>query len=226
MQDPKTGVLLSKDGSVHITDEVYNTLISTLGAALSVAGVYFLVSLAWKTGPVEKIIAFSIYGLCLVTLFVSSALHHGIDGTPETNHRLRQLDYFAIFLMIAGTATPLFLILLKNSFGYFVLSLVWGVAAGGIFFKAVRPHAPRWFMTSLYLGMGWSGILIVKPVYQTLHWNGLVPFFLGGFFYTIGGLIYVIEKPNPFPGKFGFHEIWHCCVLAGAASHFYLIYSL
>lgn len=206
-----------------MTDEVYNTLISSLGAVLSAAGVCFLISLAWKTGQTEKIVAFSIYGFCLVTMFLSSALHHGIDGSPKTNHLLRQLDYFAIFFAIAGTATPLCLILLKNTFGWVMIGLVWALAVIGILFKAIRPNAPRWFMVSFYIGMGWLGLLIVKPIYLALHWEGIFSFILGGLFFTVGGLIYVLEKPNPFPGKFGFHEIWHCFFLAGSASHFYVI---
>ncbi|MBI4374561.1 MAG: hemolysin III family protein [Deltaproteobacteria bacterium] len=223
MHDPETRVLLSKDGSVHVTDEVCNSSISSLGAVLSLVGIWFLISLAWKAGQTWKIPAFSIYGFGLFTMFVSSALHHGINGSPETNHLLRQLDYFTIFVMIAGTATPFCLILLKNSLGWFILGLVWTLAIAGIVFKALRPDAPRWLMTSLYIGMGWLGLLMIKPIYEALPWQGLFAFSLGGLFFTAGGVIYVLEKPNPFPGKFGFHEIWHCLVLGGAASHFYAI---
>jgi hemolysin III len=126
--------------------------------------------------------------------------------------------------MIAGTFTPFCLILMKNPLGWTVLGLIWTLAVLGIALKAIFPHVPRWLMTSLFIGMGWMGILIVKPVYQAIHWQGFLFLLLGGIFYTVGGLIYGLEKPNPIPGKFGFHEIWHCFVLAGAASHFYLMY--
>ena len=224
MTKPKTRPLLSKDGSIHVTDEVYNTLISSLGVLLSVIGVIFLVCRAHLAGQLWHVVSFSIYGVGLISVFLASALHHGVNGSPRTNHLLRQLDYFAIFLMIAGTFTPFCLIFLRDSLGWPVMVFVWSLAILGITLKALFPHIPKWVTLSFYIGMGWLGLLIVKPVYSAIHWQGGVAFFLGGFFFTVGGLIYGLEKPNPFPGKFGFHEIWHCFVLAGAASHFYIMY--
>jgi hemolysin III len=218
------GGSLSKDGSVHVTDEIYNTLISGCGALLSAIGVALLISKAVSTQGPWAVLSFSIYGFGIIAMFVLSALHHGIDGSAKTNHWLRQLDYFAIFVMIAGTFTPFCLILLRNPLGWTVLGLIWMLAAVGIVLKAVYPHAPRWLLIVLYTGMGWLGLLIAKPVYQAIHLSGLLILLLGGLFYSVGGLIYGLEKPNPFPGKFGFHEIWHCFVLVGAASHFYIMY--
>lgn len=224
MSNQGTKVLLSKDGSVHVTDEVYNTLISGLGALLAMAGIFLLVSEALISRSGADVFGFSIYGFGLISTFVSSALHHGVNGSPRVNHLLRQLDHFAIFLMIAGTFTPFCLILLQNSLGRTMLGLIWTLALLGIGVKAAVPSAPRWFTTSLYVGMGWLGVMLVKPVYQAIHWQGVSLLLLGGIFFTAGAAIYVLEKPNPFPGKFGFHEIWHGFVLAGAASHFFVIY--
>ena len=215
---------LSKDGSVHITDEIYNTLISSLGAILSLVGGTFLVYRAQGAGHFWHVLGFSVYGMGLVNTFASSALHHGVNGSPKTNHLLRQLDYFAIFIMIAGTVTPFCLILLRNPLGWMVLGLIWTLAIMGIILKGLYPEIPKWVTLSLYIGMGWLGLLIAKPVYQSIQGHGLFALLLGGIFFTVGGLIYGLEKPNPFPGKFGFHEIWHCFVLAGAASHFYIMY--
>lgn len=217
--------LLSKDGSVHVTDEFYNTLISGIGAVLAAIGASFLIRRAWTEGQTAAVVAFSIYGFTLVNMFVCSALHHGVDGSPRTNHRLRQFDYYAIFLMIAGTFTPYCLLLLRNRLGWIVLGVIWTLAVAGILFKAFYPHAPKWLVTSIFIGMGWLGLVIAKPVYMTIHGQGFAPLFLGGVFFTVGGLIYGMEKPNPFPGSFGFHEIWHVFVLAGAASHFFAIYA-
>ncbi len=168
-------------------------------------------------------ISFSVYAIGLVTMFTTSALHHGVDGTPETNHFLRQLDYYAIFIMIAGTFTPFCALLLNNSFGWTILGLVWAIAVIGIILKMSFPHAPRWLMLVLYIGMGWMGVLIAEPIMQAPH-HAFFALLLGGAFFTVGGLIFGLEKPNPFPGRFGFHEIWHCFVVAGAASHFYIMY--
>ncbi len=97
--------VLSKDGSTHITDEFYNMLISAVGAVLSAMGVAFLIDRAWASGRPASVFGFSVYGFGLVNMFLWSALHHGVDGSPRTNHLLRELDYFAISVMIAGTFT-------------------------------------------------------------------------------------------------------------------------
>ncbi len=215
--------LLSKDGSVHVTDEFYNTLISGVGAVLSAIGVAFLIYRVSTSGRPGSVFAFSVYGFGLINMFLWSALHHGVDGSPRTNHLLRQLDYFAISVMIAGTFTPFCLILLRNPLGWTVLGVIWTLAAASILIKVVYPNAPRWLLTSLYIAMGWLGLAIAKPVYLAIQWRGFSALLLGGVFFTVGGLIYGLEKPNPLPGRFGFHEIWHCFVLAGAASHFYIL---
>lgn len=223
MKPSKTRLLLSKDGSKLVTDEFYNTLISGLGALLAVVGTIFLIYRAHSAGKFWDVVSFSAYGFGLISVFMASTLHHGINGSPQTNHFLRQLDYYAIFLMIAGTVTPFCLILLRTPLGWSVMALVWSIAIIGIILKAVYPHIPKWVTLPLYIGMGWLGILIVQPVYAWIHWQGAVAFILGGMLFTVGGVIYGLEKPNPFPGRFGFHEIWHCFVLAGAASHFYIM---
>ena len=218
--------LLSKDGSVHVTDEFYNTVIAAFGAVASLIGVILLISNAWLAGQRWQVLGFSIYGFGLVNVFVARALHHGVNGSPRVNHLLRQYDYFAISLMIAGTFTPFCLILLRNTLGWSVLILVWFLALLGIALKAIYPNMPRWLNIALFVGMGWLAVLIAKPVYLVIHWQGAAAMFVGGLFFTVGALIYGLEKPNPFPGKFGFHEIWHCFVLAGAASHFYIMHLL
>ncbi len=215
---------LSKDGSIHVTDEFYNTLISGLGALFATLSVILLISQArYLHGP-RHIIGFFIYGMTLITMFTTSALHHGVNGSDRTNHLLRQFDYFAIFVMIAGTFTPFCLILLQNSFGWSFLGIIWTLAVLGIGLKALFPHIPKWITLSIYIAMGWMGALLSKPVYLAISWKGLAWIFLGGVFFTVGGLIYGLEKPNPVPGRFGFHEIWHLFVFAGAASHFAVMY--
>ncbi len=215
---------LSKDGSVHVTDEVYNTWISGVGAMLTLLGITHLLWRSYAIGSALHLISFVVYGLGVLSVFVTSALHHGVNGTPRTNYVLRQLDYCAIFLMIAGTFTPFCLLLVKNSLGQRTLILVWALAALGIGSKAFYPQLPKWATLVMTIGMGWLGLMLVKPVYTAVHLQGLVGLIAGGLFFTIGGLIFGLEKPNPFPGKFGFHEIWHCCVVAGAASHFSVMY--
>jgi hemolysin III len=216
---------LSKDGSVHVTDEVYNTLISGLGAVLTLFGVAHLLWRSYAIGSLLHALSFLVYGVGVLSVFVSSALHHGVDGSPRTNWILRQLDYFAIFLMIAGTFTPFCLLFVRSPLGVHVLELVWALAAVSIASKAIYPALPKWVTLAMALGMGWSGLLLVDALYASTHLSGVVALALGGLFFTGGGLIFALEKPNPFPGRFGFHEIWHSCVLAGAACHFSIMYA-
>lgn len=222
MQSPRR---LSKDGSIHVTDEVFNTFSSATAAVFSIIGVVYLLYQASLADKPWHLFGFAVYGFGLITLFVLSALHHGINASPRTEHLLRQLDYFAIFLMIAGTMTPFGTILLRGTLrGEIILVALWGLAVIGIILKGFFPHIPKWFTLALYVGMGWIGVGIFPPVYRLLGLKALLWVLIGGLFYTVGSIIYYLEKPNPIPGKFGFHEIWHLCVIAGAATHFALIY--
>lgn len=215
---------LSKDGSIHVTDEVYNTRIAALGAVLTFFGVGHLLWRSYAIGSQPHLLSFLVYGIGVLSVFVTSALHHGVDGSPRTNHLLRQLDYCAIFLMIAGTFTPFCVLVVKGTLGSRTLTLIWALAVLGIASKALYPQLPRWATVVITIGMGWLGLLIAEPVYRAIHLPGLVGMVVGGLVFTGGGLIFGLEKPNPVPGRFGFHEIWHCCVVVGAACHFAVMY--
>ena len=215
---------LSKDGSVHITDEVYNPAISATGTLLAAVGSAFLIVRSLQANKPWHLLAFSIYSFGLVNLFLLSALHHGINSTERVENTLRRLDYFAIFLMIAGSISPFCLILLKNAYGLGILGLMWLVAFGGIALQLKFPNLPRWLTTAQYVGMGWLGMLVVMKIWHLLAWPAIFLLVFGGLLYMVGAVIYVIEKPNPFPGKFGFHEIWHLFVLAAAACHYGIMY--
>lgn len=218
----------SKDGSIHVTDEFYNTLISATAALFSLVGVIYLIYQSSSADKFWHVVSFSAYGFGILSVFISSALHHGVNSTEKVEHFLRQLDYFAISIMIAGTFTPFCLILLRESIGWKVFYTIWALAILGIVIYAFFPKVPKWITTGLFLLMGWLGVMIAQPVYIILHWEGVSWLVYGGIVYTVGALIYFFEKPNPFPGRFGFHEIWHLFVVGGAACHFYpmLVYLL
>lgn len=211
---------LSKDGSIHVTDEVINTITHTAGAIFSLLGLVLLVVLSSIQGKVWHIVGFSIYGFSLFTLFLASAFHHGINSTEKINEFFRLFDYLSIFTLIAGTYTPLCIIFSRDGWGWSVFGVVWALAGAGIAIKAVFPSIPKWFTNTLYVCMGWVGAFLVFHVYNQITLNGLILIIAGGVLYSIGAVIFYIEKPNPVPGKFGFHEIWHLFVLAGALTHF------
>ncbi len=211
---------LSKDGSFHVTDEIFNTISHTAGAIFSLLGMVLLIVLSAVSGKVWHIVGFSIYGTSLFMLFLASSFHHGVNGSERLNSFFRLFDYLSIFALIAGTYTPLCLILSRDAWGWSVFGVVWILAAAGIALKAVFPGLPKWFTNTLYVCMGWVGAVLVFHVLPVIGPAGLVLILVGGIFYSAGAVIFYIEKPNPVPGKFGFHEIWHLFVLAGAVTHF------
>ncbi|MBI9105377.1 MAG: hemolysin III family protein [Spirochaetales bacterium] len=214
----------SKDGSRHVTDEVINTVTHTAGAAFSLLGMVFLIVQSAIYGSVWHVVGFSIYGASLFLLFLASAFHHGIDGSDRLNAFFRLFDYLSIFILIAGTYTPLCLVLSRDSWGWSTFGVVWLLAGAGVTIKAVFPSIPKWFTNTLYICMGWIGAALIIHLIPKVGLWGVSMILLGGILYSVGAVIFYIEKPNPIPGKFGFHEIWHLFVLGGAAIHYLFMF--
>ncbi len=213
----------SRDGSIHVTDERFNAASHLAAACFAVVGTGLLVAQASVQGNAWKIVGLSIYGLSLIVLFSASALHHGIDRGPRVNEILRTIDYDSVFLLISGTATPLVLVLFRNVYGWTVLGGVWVIAVLGIVLRSVWTKVPKWVTNTLYITLGWTAALLAG-VAASVPWPALVLMAVGGLIYTVGFTVYVIERPNPFPGVFGFHEIWHVLVVLAALLHYILIY--
>ena len=220
---PKKSRVVSKDGSPHVTDEIYNALISGCGTLLAFVGSLYLVYQAYQSHKIWHAVAFAIYGLCAVNLFLSSALHHAVEGPDHVEEGLLKWDYMAIYTMIAGAMTPFCLTLLKNTTGPLMLIVMWGLAFTGILLKAFWKDYPKKMEMGLYLLMGWLGGFVVFPASQTAGYNLLICLLSAGAVYTVGAVIYYSQKPNLIPGRFGFHEIWHLFVLAGSVIHFYAL---
>jgi len=214
----------SKDGSKHVTDEIINTVTHTAGAAFSLLGMVFLIVQSSISGNIWQIVGFSVYGASLFLLFLASAFHHGIDGSEKLNAFFRLFDYLSIFILIAGTYTPLCIVLSRDSWGWSTFGVVWLLAAAGITIKAVFPSIPKWFTNTLYICMGWIGVVLIFHVFPIIGISGMLLLLIGGLFYSVGAVIFYIEKPNPVPGKFGFHEIWHLFVLCGAIAHYLFMF--
>lgn len=204
--------------------EPVNSLSHFLGVLLSLAGGAVLISAsvpdAWKT------ISFTIYALSAMLLFSASTLLHAIRAGPRAEHALRRLDHAAIYLYIAGCYTPLTLVVLRPEQplqAWLLLVGIWTLALTGTAFKVFRFGAPRWLSTTLYVLLGWAAVVALGPLHATLGAGGLFWLFAGGLFYTVGAVIYARKKPDPRPGIFGFHELWHLFVLAGSACHYLLM---
>ena len=188
------------------------------GAIASAGGLVALLVLGWQ--GVEKVVSLFIYGLSLVGLFSASATYHLARVRPKVQEILRKLDHAAIYLLIAGTYTPFCLNAFSGFWRWGLLAIVWSLAAVGILVKVFTINAPRWLSAGLYLLMGWlcaaaiGEMLAVLPAY-VLGW-----LLAGGVIYTLGALVYITRVMDFWPGRFGFHEVWHIFVLLGAAAHF------
>mmetsp|Transcript_5369 Transcript_5369/g.12201 ORF Transcript_5369/g.12201 Transcript_5369/m.12201 type:complete len:282 (-) Transcript_5369:265-1110(-) len=217
--------LLSRDGSSHVTDEVFNSVSHLSAAMISLLGMVLLI--VQSEGNAWKIVSFSLYGASLIFLFVCSTLHHAINSSTEVEAKLRMLDYLAIYPLIAGTFTPFCLVFLHNSvIGWSFFGVAWFLALMGMYLTARfgPERIPKWMSMTMYITIGWFGGILAFWLLPEIGVGGLEVFFLGGVAYTVGGVVYTTERPNPIPGKFGFHEIWHVAVVLGAAIHYCVMY--
>jgi hemolysin III len=156
-------------------------------------------------------------------MFSSSAAYHLVKSKPQVIQALRKLDHSAIYLLIAGTYTPVCLHFFSGAWRWGMLGTVWGMALVGIVVKLFVINAPRWLTAGVYLLMGWLAVLAIQPMLAGIPPAALVWLLLGGLFFTIGAVIYITRRFNFVPGVFGFHEVWHIFVIMGCLSHFILI---
>jgi hemolysin III len=193
------------------------------GALLSVVALVLLVCLAVRIGTAWHVVAFAIFGASLILLYTASSLYHLLPLSERGNRVLRRLDHIMIFLLIAGTYTPVCLIPLRGGWGWSLLVSVWTLALAGVVLKLFWLQAPRWLSTGIYLFMGWLIVVAFWPLIQTVPPGGVIWMAVGGLFYTVGAVIYGLKRPNLIPGVFGFHEIFHLFVIAGSFSHFWMM---
>jgi len=187
-----------------------------LGLLLATAGTALLLRMA--SGP-WQLAAFAVYGATLILLYGASTLYHLLPLTERPLRALRTLDHIAIYFLIAGTYTPIALITLHSPLGWALLATVWLIAVAGIPFKLFFLDAPVWVSTATYLAMGYLALLAVVPIGRAVGASGLAWLIAGGLAYTVGAVIFALERPNPRPW-FGHHEIWHLLVLLGSGCHF------
>ena len=204
--------------------EPMNGFTHFIGVVLSIIGMILLLNLSLHPYKLVHFISLFVFSLGLILLYSTSTLYHWLKLTEEKTKKLRKADHIMIYINIAATYTPICVLALQGSIGLTLLILVWSVALAGITLKIFWMTAPRWLSTSIYLIMGWLAIIVIVPLFQTLPSAALLWMFAGGLFFTIGAIIYARKKPDPYPGIFGFHEIFHLFVLLGSFSHFMMIY--
>ena len=193
---------------------------------LAIAGATPLIIKTARTKDTLHMVALSVFMLTMILLYAASTIYHSVDSTEKVNRRLRKMDHMMIFVMIAGSYTPVCLIALHNTTGYILSALVWAIAILGILLKGFWINCPKWLSYVLYIGMGWLCVLAFVPIFHSLPRAGFGWLLTGGIIYTIGGIIYALKVPlfDARHKNFGSHEIFHVFIMLGSACHFIVMY--
>jgi hemolysin III len=170
-------------------------------------------------GGSERLAA-GIYAAGLAGLLGTSALYHRISWSSDRARMwMRRLDHSMIFVMVAATATPVALLVLDDPLRTILLATVWGGAGAGVMLSLLWPGAPKWVNAATYIGLGWSGVMAMPRLAED-HVLALVLIGVGGLMYSVGAIVYALGRPDPWPGTFGYHEVFHALVTFAAALHF------
>ena len=194
------------------------------GAVLSAIGLYFLIRYAIANGTVWHTVSFSIFGASLILLYTASSAYHLLIVPEKSSIILRKIDHMMIYVLIAGTYTPVCLIPLRGSWGWSLLISIWGIAVTGIILKLLWFNAPRWLSTLFYVIMGWLIVIAFVPLVRAMPTGAILWLVAGGLFYTVGAIIYGTKWPRLKSKVFGFHEVFHIFVLYGSLCHFWMMF--
>ncbi|WP_416387397.1 PAQR family membrane homeostasis protein TrhA [Claveliimonas bilis] len=190
------------------------------------AAVPLLIKAAHEPGRIY-IISIAVYAVSLILLYAASTTYHTFNRSEKINTVLKKIDHMMIFILIAGSYTPICLLVLKGKTGIILLSIVWGIAILGIVLKAFWVFCPKWVSSVLYIGMGWTCVLAFTQILNSMSPAAFGWLLAGGIIYTIGGVIYALKLPlfNNRHKNFGSHEIFHVFVMLGSACHFVVMYA-
>lgn len=234
-QDKRTGKLSGPQfisqalrfcGWLFKAREPVNAYSHFLGAILSAVGLFYLLKhTPFGAGP-RYYVGLSIFGASLLLLYFTSGLYHKVNGSQKLISFMRRLDHIMIYILIAGTYTPICLLVLEGSWRWSMLICIWSLALLGIVFKLVWFSAPRWLSTASYVLVGWTAAVSFYPLSRALSLAGMISMVLGGIFYSAGALIYALKRPRLNLRFISFHEIFHGFVLAGSFTHYLMIYQL
>lgn len=198
--------------------EPVNGLTHFFTAIAAVGGLIALLLVGW--GDPGKEVSLAVYGVSVILVFASSATYHMVKARPQVIETLRKFDHSAIYLLIAGTYTPVCFNMLTGFWQWGMLAIVWSLALIGIVTKIFIIRAPRWVSAGIYLLMGWLCVIALNEMLIALPVGALTWLAIGGIIYTFGAVVYMTKIFDFFPGKFGFHEVWHIFVILGALAHF------
>lgn len=188
---------------------------------LAVIPIFIMLMLRARAEASElHLIGFAIFGISLLMLYGASTIYHTFELPPEKTNLLRRIDHMMIFVLIAGTYTPICLVSLHGTWGWTLLVAIWAFALFGLLLKIFWMGAPRWLSTLIYVVMGWLAVFAFVPLEKAVSWKGIGMLLAGGIAYTVGAVIYGLKKPNIAALKsIGFHEIFHVFVMVGSGIH-------
>lgn len=206
--------------------EPVNSLTHLAGAVFGViALVAMIIKAVINTESSIAILSVVIFGVSMILLYGVSGTYHGIISSDKVINILQKLDHSMIFVLIAGSYAPFCLIALGGTLGVVFFCVMIAIAIAGVVFKLCWFGAPRWLQTGLYIGMGWSALFVIKPLFDVLPLPAFMLLVFGGIFYTIGGVIYGLKPAKMKVGKFEFHEIFHIFILLGSITHFFCVFT-
>lgn len=199
-----------------VGEEIANSVTHGIGALLSIAACVLMIVTAAKAGSSMQVVCASIYGACLIILFIMSTLYHAL--VPEKAKKVfRVFDHTSIFILIAGTYMPIVLVSLGGALGWTMFGITWGIAILGIVLNSISIEKFKVFSMVAYILMGWCVIFIAKPVLNAMDMRGIVLLVAGGILYTLGLIFYKMKDVKYM------HSIWHLFVLAGAILHYFCV---
>ncbi len=198
-----------------------------IGMMMAVFAAIPLLVKAGLSSGTTNLSAMAIFMASMILLYGASATYHSVNLTGKALRIFRKLDHMMIFVLIAGSYTPVCLIVLGGSLGYALLALVWGIALAGMLIKALWITCPKWFSSVIYIAMGWVCVLVFGRLLDTLSLGAFLWLLTGGLLYTVGGVVYALKLPifNSKHQNFGSHEVFHLFVMAGSICHFIFMYT-
>ncbi|MCA1834278.1 MAG: hemolysin III family protein [Actinomycetota bacterium] len=177
-----------------------------------------------RTGAARA--AVGVYAVSLMALYGISASYHRLNWSPRARKLMRRLDHSTIFILIAGSYTPLSILALRGAWRISILVSVWTVALVGVVLKLVRLDRMHAFGMVLYIALGWTAVIALPEVVRNVSAAGIALLFIGGILYTSGAIMFAKHKPDPNPRVFGYHEVWHSMVIGGTICHYTMIMML
>lgn len=196
-----------------------------VGAGLALIGAVYLLICSALAGNWRNVVLFAIYGASMVCLYTASTLYHCLRTCVPTRLALRKYDHCSIYLLIAGSYTPICMAVLERRVGLPLLVCIWALAAAGITLTIGNGNIPRLVSSLIYLFMGWLAVFAIVPLYRALSAEGFFWLLAGGILYTVGGVLYALKWPGRENPRFGCHEIFHVFIVLGSVCHFFVMTS-